>query len=347
MEILFYILLFCLWTILGSFASVVIYRIRSGEKGIFIGRSHCSNCEKKLSSTDLIPLIWYALTKGRCNTCKKKIPLIYPILEVSMGLLFVLIWYFLVDSTLIFTRNLEEISILLFWLFIWFITIVYTFYDILFLEIPESILALWVIAAGWALFWEIFSAWFFDYRFIIFDWLPYVNGGIYLIWQFLLLVWVISGLYIIMLKGLSEMMDIWLLIVLWLVVFGSHSYFLSLYPDYTFQSSIISWLFGALGIFTFFFAQIVISKWAWMWWGDLRIAILIGLILWTSLSFPGVMLTYMIGSVIWIWFIVASRLRSGDTTMTTQIPFWPFLAAWFFVTIFFQETILKFMSFYL
>ena len=347
MNFLFYILLFVFWTLLWSFASVVIYRIKSWEKGIFMWRSHCSNCDKKLSHIDLIPVIGYILTRWKCNQCKKKIPLIYPILEVSMWLLFAAIWYFLIDSSLVLAGKSEEIFILLFWLFIWFITIVYTFYDILFLEIPESILAIGIVWAWFALFWEILNAGVFDYRFIIFDWLPYTNGWISILWQTSLLIWVIGGLYIIMLKELSEVLDIIILIALWWVVLGSQYYFTSLYPMNTFESPVISGLLGMLGIFTFFFIQIVISKWAWMWWGDLRIGILIGLILWVTLSFPAMMLTYMIGSIIWIGFILYSRIGKWETTMTTQIPFGPFLAAWFFTAIFFQENILSFTSFYL
>lgn len=347
MNFLFYILLFVFWTLLGSFASVVIYRIKSWEKWIFMGRSHCSKCDRQLSNTDLIPLVWYALAKWKCKKCKKKVPLIYPILEVSMWLLFIAIWYFLIDINLILSWSIGEIFILIFWLFIGFITIVYTFYDILFLEIPESILAIWIVWAAAILFLEVFSAWALDYRFIVFDWMTYINGWSYLLWQIILLIWVIVSLYIIMLKELSEILDIIILIILWGAVLGSQYYFSSLYPEYTFQSPVISGLLWALGIFTFFFAQIVVSKWAWMWWGDLRIGILIWLMLGTMLSFPGMMLTYMIGSIVWVWFILYSRLGKWETTMTTQIPFGPFLAAGFFVCIFFGETILKFMSFYL
>ncbi len=339
MEIFFYIILFVIGTIFGSFASVVIYRIKSWEKGIFMWRSHCSNCDKKLSSIDLIPVIWYMLTKWKCNSCKKKIPLIYPILEVSMWLLFAAIWYFLIDFWLIFQWNSIEIFKLLFWLFIWFVTIVYTFYDILFLEIPESVLAIWVI---WIL-WIISLQTLFP-GFDIVNSLPsWWNLSIA---SFTAVAWcvsVVGMLYIIMLKELSIITDVILLIAsllgLILIKYAFNIELTSL--------AITNGLIWVLGIFLFFFTQIVVSKWAWMGWGDLRIAILIGLILWTSLSFAGMMFTYMIWSIIWIGFIIHSRLGKWETTMTTQIPFWPFLAAGFFAAIFFEETILRFMSFYL
>ena len=338
MNIIFYILLFVFGTLLWSFASVVIYRIRSGEKGIFMGRSHCSNCDKKLSHIDLIPVIWYILTKWACNTCKKKIPIIYPILEISMWLLFAAIWYFLIDFWLILDWNSIEVFKLWFWLFIWFITIVYTFYDILFLEIPESVLALWIIGTLFILslqslfpqlsFTSLPTWWWVD-----------ISSFIAIFWS-LSVVW---ALYVIMLKELSVITDIILLaiavggLILMRFIFDMPIYWIA----------ITNGLMGMLGIFLFFFLQIIVSKWAWMWWGDLRIAILIWLLLWVTLSFPAMMLTYMIWSVIWIGFIAYSRLGKWETTMNTQIPFWPFLAAGFFAAIFFEESILRFMSFYL
>ena len=35
------------------------------------------------------------------------------------------------------------------------------------------------------------------------------------------------------------------------------------------------------------------------------------------------------------------------TKLDTQIPFGPFLAIWFFITVFFREDIIKFIDFYL
>ena len=338
MNFLFYILLFIFWTLLGSFASVVIYRIKSWEKGIFMWRSHCSSCDRQLSTTDLIPIIWYILAKWKCNTCKKKVPLIYPILEISMWLLFAAIWYFLIDFWLILEWNGLEVIQLLFWLFIWFVTIVYTFYDILFLEIPESILGLWVAVTLWVLALQTL----FPSLYIV-DMLPmWSDITVISIFAILWSMITVIILYVIMLKELSVIKDIILLVIAisWLFALKYIGGELS-------TLSITNGLIWMLWIFLFFFAQILVSKWAWMWWGDLRIAIFIGLILWITLSFPAMMLTYMIGSIIWIGFILYARLGKWETTMNTQIPFGPFLAAWFFAAIFFEENILSFMSFYL
>jgi len=305
-----------------------------------MGRSHCNKCDRQLKSKDLIPVFSYIKTKGKCIKCKKKIPLIYPILEICMWLLFIGIAYFMIDTNLIFTGNSLEISKLLFWLFLWFVTIIYTFYDILFLEIPESVLALGIIVTLILLaIQSLFPS------FHIATMLPAATE-IHL-WITLAVIWsiiIVSILYVVMLKELSEIYDIILLAVAigWLLIL-----------KYTFdielsQIAIVNGIIGVLWIFLFFFLQILVSKWAWMWGWDLRIAILIGLLLWVSLSFAGMMITYMVGSVIGVAAIVFSRLRKWwETSFNTQIPFGPFLAAWFFITLFFQENILQFINFYL
>ena len=86
-----------------------------------------------------------------------------------------------------------------------------------------------------------------------------------------------------------------------------------------------------------------------MWGWDLRIAILVGLILGSSLAFPGMMLTYFAWSIIWIWFLIYQRIKNKGKKkeLETQIPFWPFIAIWFFLAIFFQEEIINFMNIYL
>jgi len=85
-----------------------------------------------------------------------------------------------------------------------------------------------------------------------------------------------------------------------------------------------------------------------MWWGDLRIAILVGLILGTSLAFPAMMLTYVAGSIIWIGFIIYQRIKNKGQKkeLETQIPFGPFIAIWFFLAVFFQKEILELMNKY-
>jgi len=145
MDIFFYICLFTYWLLFGSFSSVIIHRLKSNENWICSWRSHCPKCNTTLKFYDLIPIFSWLSTLWKCRYCKEKIPYIYPILELSTWILFSLVWIFLIDTNLIFSWNINEIIRLIFWLSISFITILYIFYDILFLEIHEWIMLSWVI----------------------------------------------------------------------------------------------------------------------------------------------------------------------------------------------------------
>lgn len=57
-----------------------------------------------------------------------------------MGILFTGVGIFLIDMNALLGGNIHEILKLIFWEIIVFLTVVYVFYDLLFLEIPESVL---------------------------------------------------------------------------------------------------------------------------------------------------------------------------------------------------------------
>ena len=86
----YYSFIFLLGLVFGSFLTSFPYRLLIGE--LFPkGRSYCPQCKKQINWYDNIPLLSFILLKGKCRSCKKKIPLVYPITELSTGLLFVLI----------------------------------------------------------------------------------------------------------------------------------------------------------------------------------------------------------------------------------------------------------------
>ena len=342
MQTFFLISLFIFGLLFWSFSSVIIYRIKSGEGWIMTGRSHCGSCNKVLQAIDLVPIFSWLLNWWKCRQCKSKVSAIYPILELSTWVLFALIWYFLIDYNLIFLADFWEIIKLFFWLLIWFISILYIFYDILFYEISERILASWVAVA---LVWIIIQSYT---QIQIFPSLPAwpswdllsLNNSVWLL--IITLVW----LYVIILKNLSEIWDILILIWLFWLLFLFNTFFTNNFSLTEFPA--ISASIWALSIFTFFFIQIVISGGKWMWGWDLRIAILVGLILGSNLAFPWMMLTYFAGSIIWIWFLIYQRIKNKDTInpVSTEIPFWPFIAIGFFLAVFFQENLLEIIEKY-
>jgi prepilin signal peptidase PulO-like enzyme (type II secretory pathway) len=91
MEILYYLIIFILGTIIGSFLNVVINRYNTGLS--LNGRSTCFSCGHKLSWYELIPIISFLVQKGRCGMCKSSISLQYPAVEFLTGILFVSVIY--------------------------------------------------------------------------------------------------------------------------------------------------------------------------------------------------------------------------------------------------------------
>ena len=92
MNVFFYLLLFIIGTLFGSFYTLAVYRIPK-RQDIIHTPSYCPNCNHKLGFLDLIPIVSYVFLKGKCRYCKEKIRLRYFILEVLSGMLFVLVAY--------------------------------------------------------------------------------------------------------------------------------------------------------------------------------------------------------------------------------------------------------------
>jgi leader peptidase (prepilin peptidase) / N-methyltransferase len=78
--------------LIGSFLNVVIHRVPLDESIVFPG-SHCPACGNPIRQSDNIPLISYALLRGRCRNCSARISLTYPLVETLTALLFAAIIY--------------------------------------------------------------------------------------------------------------------------------------------------------------------------------------------------------------------------------------------------------------
>lgn len=93
---------FILGSIFGSFYNVVIYRLPRKES-IVVGSSHCTNCQAKIKSYDLIPIASYLLLGGKCRQCNQSISIRYLLIELLTGISFLLTYlrFGLTPSTLI------------------------------------------------------------------------------------------------------------------------------------------------------------------------------------------------------------------------------------------------------
>lgn len=92
MNTIFYILIFVIGTLFGSFYTLAVYRIPKRED-ITHTHSYCPNCNHKLGFLDLIPILSYIFLGAKCRYCKEKIRPRYFILEILSGVLFTVIAY--------------------------------------------------------------------------------------------------------------------------------------------------------------------------------------------------------------------------------------------------------------
>lgn len=125
---------FVIGTIFGSFLNMLVYRINKG--GNLFGRSYCDFTKKPLKVIDLIPILSYIIFKGKCRDCHKKIPLLYPIIELLLGVISVVVFYKV--STIVNVQADNLIPIILNWLFVFslcFVLIYFAYYDLLYWEV--------------------------------------------------------------------------------------------------------------------------------------------------------------------------------------------------------------------
>ncbi|MFD1066561.1 prepilin peptidase [Oceanobacillus locisalsi] len=98
----FYSLFFFLFgAVFGSFYNVVGLRSPRGET-FTTDRSYCPHCKKTLHWYELLPIASYLVQNGKCRKCQDPISPLYPIIECSTGVLFLLsYWMFGFDWELL------------------------------------------------------------------------------------------------------------------------------------------------------------------------------------------------------------------------------------------------------
>ena len=89
MAALFFFVVGCC---VGSFLNVVVYRVPRGIP-VTIKSSHCPGCSLDISARDNIPLIGWINLAGKCRNCSFKISPRYPIVELTVGLTFLVLFF--------------------------------------------------------------------------------------------------------------------------------------------------------------------------------------------------------------------------------------------------------------
>ncbi|WP_310600663.1 prepilin peptidase [Desulfobulbus sp.] len=80
-----------LGAVVGSFLNVVILRLPKEGESIVFPASHCPRCLHPLAWYENIPLLSFLVLRGRCRSCKTAISWQYPLVELAMAVLSVLV----------------------------------------------------------------------------------------------------------------------------------------------------------------------------------------------------------------------------------------------------------------
>jgi leader peptidase (prepilin peptidase)/N-methyltransferase len=72
--------------VFGSFANVVIHRVPRRQSLVRPG-SACPSCGAPIAAHDNLPVLSWLVLRGRCRSCQAPIPLRYPAVELTMGVL--------------------------------------------------------------------------------------------------------------------------------------------------------------------------------------------------------------------------------------------------------------------
>lgn len=200
-EIIISIILGVLGLVLGSFAGATVWRLRarqlegdlsSGESvdelelkrlrplikpGLLHDRSRCLNCGHTLAWYDLVPVLSWVSTGGRCRYCRVPIGWFEPTIELATALIFVLsylFWPYPLDGW-------HDVARLGLWLLAAVQLMILFFYDLKWFLLPDTpmryliataaaMAILYLSANGWSNVWSLLGS------------VAILSGLYYLIW---------------------------------------------------------------------------------------------------------------------------------------------------------------------
>src|SRR3989338_8907810 len=157
---------FIFGALIGSFLNVVILRFNTGVS--LGGRSGCFSCGKKIKWFDLFPVVSFLALSGRCRSCKSRLSLQYPIVELITGLLFLGVFW---KNLQLVTYNVQPdfsflwLSVVGCELLVMCVLVVFAVYDLKHKIIPDSLVLLFGILSFARLLFgvEISSLFYFPY----------------------------------------------------------------------------------------------------------------------------------------------------------------------------------------
>ena len=90
-QFVFYLYIFVIGMVIGSFLNVVIYRVPLAIS-VAKGRSFCPHCYAQIKGYHNIPVFSYLWLRGKCADCGEPISIRYPLVELFTGLMALLIF---------------------------------------------------------------------------------------------------------------------------------------------------------------------------------------------------------------------------------------------------------------
>lgn len=130
---------------LGSFANVVVIRLKERES--LWGRSHCVHCHRNLCTRDLIPMVSWLFLGGKCRACRKAIHWQYPVVEFAMTILT------LIAVLRHSSEGLEGVYVIGFEILLAFVLVVITSFDLRWKLVPmEFVLGSTIVLAAYRVF---------------------------------------------------------------------------------------------------------------------------------------------------------------------------------------------------
>jgi len=85
------VLVTVLGLVMGSAVTAIAHRVPRGLSWVR-GRSACPSCGHVLTVIDLVPVLSWASTGGRCRYCRVRVPWRYPLTELACGTWALLLW---------------------------------------------------------------------------------------------------------------------------------------------------------------------------------------------------------------------------------------------------------------
>ncbi len=127
---------------LGSFINALVWRLKTKRNWVS-ERSVCPHCKHVLAAKDLIPVVSWLTLGGKCRYCKKPISAQYPAIELLTTVLFVCSYLFWPYTLM----TVAGVAALVVWLLCLIILVALLVYDLKWMLLPNSLVAVLTVFA--------------------------------------------------------------------------------------------------------------------------------------------------------------------------------------------------------